>query len=566
MYTVEETDIIVSSDAFTSVRDQVDYNRQNHQNIEVYGKGLALDQVPHGMSYIDSPAKATAYAQWIAKLGSHTQHIVDNPALFLPYVRGEQTSVVIKSNGITTKWSQDNIGQWLKVKQDVITKMLDGIATTTDDVESSSRIYYTFNDDRLSEEYIGQADKPMLQRAMWYAKRRKLQNLMLGVTGIELDYQRDSDKRQLFIVVRNGTSGFTVQQAVATRSIVEVYQNMKVRPDELSAYRRHVLEIQTSQLRRDDTIRRQLASKQFTVYWDNMKARQRAVAPSEEQAAEQFATIPLAEAGTPSSRTWGIEVETVRADQTRRPAGWQDVYDGSLPEGGCECSCDSCYDGDHCDDRDYCSNGTESREFVSPVLNSYNSDGLRRLCTDLGDHEESTAPGIHVHVGAGDLTVTDVARLLFAYGAIAPLLKPLYHRAEFGYCHEMQGNNVQWWLSAVKSWLRTDGSIPNPRNICEQQPASRYQDVNLHSLAKHGTIEFRSMGPFYNYDHLVRWAWLVREMVNVSKLGLDQRLWTACKSLTDVIELLRKYGSEMPLDKELTNIITNDLVLSSDEQ
>jgi hypothetical protein len=54
------------------------------------------------------------------------------------------------------------------------------------------------------------------------------------------------------------------------------------------------------------------------------------------------------------------------------------------------------------------------------------------------------------------------------------------------------------------------------------------------------------MGPWYDYDYLVRWAWFVREMVNVSKLGIAQREWTACQTLDDVIALLRKYGTEMP--------------------
>lgn len=563
MYTVKATDIILTDSAFSEVRDQVDYNRQNGKSIEVYGKGIDLSQVPASLGYISNPAQATAYAQWVAKLGSHTQYVVEHPELFLPYVMGEQQDITIKHSGIATKWSQDNIGSWLRLDRGVLAQMLDGIATLINDPQDS-RLVYKLDDERLSEEYIGQADKPMLQRALWYAKRRKLMNIMT-LNGVDITYDSTDDKRQLLLAFTNRPNGLTIGQIMQAHKFAEVYNNMKVLPSELHAYRRNVLEIQTQQLRREDTIRRQLASKNFTVYWDNMKARQRALAPTDEQAAEQFATIPLAEAGTETSRTWGIEVETVRAGDTSRPAGWTDVYDGSLPDGGCECSCDSCCDGDHCDDADYCCSGVESREFVSPVLNHFNSAGLRKLCSDLGDEEYSTAPGIHVHVGAGDLTVTDIARLLFAYGAVAPLLKPLYHREEYGYCHEMQGNNVQWWLSAVKSWLRTDGSIPDPRNICEQQPASRYQDVNLHSLAKHGTIEFRSMGPYYNYDHLVRWAWFVREMVNVSKLGLDQRLWTACKSLTDVIELLRKYGSEMPIEKETINTSTTDLVLSLNE-
>jgi hypothetical protein len=69
-------------------------------------------------------------------------------------------------------------------------------------------------------------------------------------------------------------------------------------------------------------------------------------------------------------------------------------------------------------------------------------------------------------------------------------------------------------------------------------------DVNTQALRGHGTIEFRAMGPYYDYDHLVRWAWFVRQMVVVSRLDLPQQVWNACTSLTDVIDLLRKYGNE----------------------
>jgi hypothetical protein len=108
--------------------------------------------------------------------------------------------------------------------------------------------------------------------------------------------------------------------------------------------------------------------------------------------------------------------------------------------------------------------------------------------------------------------------------------------------------------------------VPEPRDICENQPASRYQDVNVHAIYKHGTVEFRSMGPYYNYDHLVRWAWFCRELVNVSKLGIEQREWTRCRSLTDAITLLRKYGTELPSDKQFNNINTQELALAYSEE
>jgi hypothetical protein len=276
------------------------------------------------------------------------------------------------------------------------------------------------------------------------------------------------------------------------------------------------------------------------------------------------------------SRSWVFVVETVRYDDTSRPRGWNDVHDGSLPDSddddsSCDCGCNVCDIGDHCDyssndcywNNGGSGNGNTSRELVSPILSHFNSTGLQQICSDLGDDEPSTAPGIHVHIGASDMTVVDIARLLYAYGVVEPLIKPLYHREVFGYCKEMGGNNVQWWLSRVKTYLRDTGSLPEPRDICYDQPADRYQDVNLHALSKHGTIEFRAMGPFYNYNHLVRWAWFVREMANVARLGLPQTVWTECKTLEDVVLLLRKYGQELPLDKTFTN---GELALASTEE
>jgi hypothetical protein len=248
------------------------------------------------------------------------------------------------------------------------------------------------------------------------------------------------------------------------------------------------------------------------------------------------------------------------------------VHDGSLNtgnSGGCDCSCDNCYDDEHCDDSNndcYYESESEALEYVSPVLKHFNSNGLRHLCNDLPDNETDTSPGIHVHVDASDLTVTDVARLLAAYSIIAPLLQPLYHRKAYGYCNEMASNNIAWWLGAARKQLALTGKVPEPRDICESQPASRYQDVNVHAIYKHGTVEFRAMGPYYNYDHLIRWAWFVREMVNVSKLGIEQREWTRCRSLTDAINLLRKYGTELPSDKQFNSINTQELALAYSEE
>jgi hypothetical protein len=295
----------------------------------------------------------------------------------------------------------------------------------------------------------------------------------------------------------------------------------------------------------------------FMKYWTNMKQTMSTRVDYAKVRAD-FASIPVQPAGTSSSRTWGIEVETVRADLVSRPAGWESKYDGSLEavnEDGCDCDCSDCYDGYH----DDCGgDGDGCMEFVSPILGSFNSNGLRDLCGPLENVYTNSSPGIHVHVGADDLTVFDVARLLRAYSIVSPFINGIDYRETRSYCKETSTSNVAYWLSLVRKAMRGTLAHPyderhqlSPKDIVQLtqgQPDDRYHDVNLQALSAHGTIEFRVMGPRYNYEHLVRWAWFCREMVNVSRLDLPMSVWTSVRSMADVIGILRQYGSEIPSD------------------
>jgi hypothetical protein len=196
-------------------------------------------------------------------------------------------------------------------------------------------------------------------------------------------------------------------------------------------------------------------------------------------------------------------------------------------------------------------------EYVSPILSHFNSNGLRDLCGPLEHATVNETPGIHVHVGADDLTITDVGRLARAYSIVSPFLEPITYRQSRGYCKDLTSENLQFWLSAVRNVIKGDiknyrtGERLTPSDIAltaQHQPDDRYHDLNLQSLSKHGTIEFRVMGPKYNYEHLVRWAWFCREMVNVSRLDIPVSVWTSVRSMADIISVLRQYGSEIPSD------------------
>ncbi len=138
------------------------------------------------------------------------------------------------------------------------------------------------------------------------------------------------------------------------------------------------------------------------------------------------------------------------------------------------------------------------------------------------------------------MTAGDVARLSVAYSAISPFLEPLLHRESRNYCRDITAQNIKHWLNQTRRAF----DQRDKHQVVYDQPDDRYHDLNLQALRGHGTIEFRALGPIYDYEHIVRWAWLCRELTNVSKLNLPQTIWTSVRSMADVVKILRTYGKE----------------------
>jgi hypothetical protein len=540
----------------------VDVNDTNA--LKVYGANpITIMPTRLNMSDFRTKENLESFIVWLRKSQAHVRYIVSHPELMSPLYHSVAEQVVIKHAGIQTTWYRSNV-DWLMFKKSAITRVLDGIAEYKS-LENSRSSLWVFKNEKLNTGYLDDPNAPLILRSAWMSRRDALMGVSARYSDLRVTDYSDDDVTKLVLFSDYGED-IPLQHWSTVERVLEAYNTQPNAPT-LLRNRNQVLERQAMHASRNDQVSKHMREQRFSAFWQKMKETQRSVRPNIEVAQAQWDTIPLQPAGTSASRTWGIEVEVVDAGRTNRPMGWRDVYDGSLPEadGSCGCDCDYCYDDNHCQDTDnscYYDTSSESREFVSPVLQDFNSNGLREICNDLPDDDGWTEPGVHVHVGASDLTVADISRLLFAYAAVAPIIQPLYYRKVYNYCNEMSFTNVQWWNRAVKEQARVSPLVPtNPRDICTGQPDSRYSDVNLHALEKHGTIEFRSMGPRYNYAHLVRWAWFCREMVNLSRLNLDQRIWLSCRSVADVIGVLRKYGKEMPSTVEFDNINSDDLEL-----
>ena len=178
--------------------------------------------------------------------------------------------------------------------------------------------------------------------------------------------------------------------------------------------------------------------------------------------------------------------------------------------------------------------GDDCAEFVSPILTSMHSRGLEYLTAELSKQPQNDTAGVHVHVEANDLTPVELNTLIYGYAMIEPLIEASYRRERRDYCVSTPAGEVA--EAARKAKSRLDTEIPY---------GERYRSVNMNSLTRHGTVEFRAMGPVYDYDHLIRWAMFCREMVNVVKGGATvSEFGRVAGSWDGLMKLFLKYGKE----------------------
>lgn len=248
--------------------------------------------------------------------------------------------------------------------------------------------------------------------------------------------------------------------------------------------------------------------------------------------------FPLAPHGVVSSLTWGIEVESGGARFATCPPGWDAKGDGSLRSAYSGSDDEHSDDCDSMDDDEYdCTceiQGNDCREFVSPILRSFHSRGLESLVTHLSTQPQNDSSGIHVHVGVDDMTPKQIGSLVYGYNMIEPMIEASYQREEREYCKERNTYELKRILSDSKRVKRaTDIDV-----------GDRYVTLNLLSLHSHKTVEFRAMGPVYDYEYLIKWAYFCREMVNVARSGMTQKEWNRIDSFEKLQNLFVAKGKE----------------------
>lgn len=153
-------------------------------------------------------------------------------------------------------------------------------------------------------------------------------------------------------------------------------------------------------------------------------------------------------------------------------------------------------------------------ELVSPVLEG--AEGIRQVvvvCEVLNrlGAKVNKSCGLHVHVDARDLEVGPLKSLVqqfIKYESCFDKMVPASRRNNV-FCKSLRGRFAS--LDAALGTVGAAQSITSLRGLFD---CDRYHKLNLESLVRHGTVEFRQHAGTTDAEKITAWIGLVVGMVN----------------------------------------------------
>ena len=257
-----------------------------------------------------------------------------------------------------------------------------------------------------------------------------------------------------------------------------------------------------------------------------------------------------------TSRTWGFEVEVPDAKgvDVASGSGIEKGEDGSLrsyeSSDDCECDCDDCCY--HECDCEFCNTGSESPEHCgasycaqcdSAEFRSQGGisrgihPGLVKLSEDLiaAEAENNDTAGVHIHVFARDLNMSQVCQVVATYALLTNVLTHIAGRGNVGYAQtitsEMLGNAMR----------------KNKPTIY----ADKAYAVNLMHLKNEnrGTIEFRQMACNFSWREITIWAAIVRGIVTCAKRGAKFYDYRNINTIAGIFEVFKKFNYQLGFEQ-----------------
>lgn len=153
-------------------------------------------------------------------------------------------------------------------------------------------------------------------------------------------------------------------------------------------------------------------------------------------------------------------------------------------------------------------------EFVSPVLDSDNAGHtaqVQTLCAMLQNAgcRVDKSCGFHVHLDASTLDANDVKRVFARYTANEDTIDTFMPG-------NRRGNSTNYAKSG-KNYVNHVAQAQTKAALARALP-DRYFRVNLASMDRHGTLEFRQHSATINANTVLRWVSFLTQFVNASRV------------------------------------------------
>lgn len=153
-------------------------------------------------------------------------------------------------------------------------------------------------------------------------------------------------------------------------------------------------------------------------------------------------------------------------------------------------------------------------ELVSPVLTLDTIDQIDRVCGVLASIGCSVNPscGLHVHIGAGGLSIPTLKRLAALYAeseeVIDSLLPPSRRGSRNGYCRSIKDSLSVAQLARATDVREIAAAVSN---------GERKFKLNYLSYYKYGTVEFRHHSSTIDPVKIKNWVYFCMKMVEASQ-------------------------------------------------
>lgn len=152
-------------------------------------------------------------------------------------------------------------------------------------------------------------------------------------------------------------------------------------------------------------------------------------------------------------------------------------------------------------------------EIVSPVLNNF--DTLQKVCKVLnneGGAKVDKQCGLHVHIGAADLSDAAYINVFFNYAKLEAAIDKFMpqSRRNNRFCRSIRGINFAT-ATTKESVLQCFGRGEYRRD------GRRYYRVNACAYHQHKTIEFRQHAGTTNFAKIKAWVTFCKKLVEFSK-------------------------------------------------